>query len=619
LPALRGGFAILPFAGTEFREEPGAILSSGGLNTDSGDNTRMRRVGRRVDAKVWAALAVLLVIYVFSALRVKPLATFGVFTDDALYFSAAKALAAGQGYILPSFPGRLPAFKYPKLYPLLLSAVWRINPDFPANISLAVGLTLAFGCISLIVAFAMLREWPGMNDWMALAVVGTCGLSSFFLYMSACVMSDIPFLALALAAAWLAERSLRGGRGTAPQALLAGLLVGLSVGLRSMGVPVAIGIGLLMLLKRKYRQLIWFCVLGVPLTIFWAWPSVAAVLGIAGTSLHIQNPTQSGWTQTLCFYTSYGCALRMSLGGLRGLAAIIKVNLELIALQPGMYLLDPLTSRGTPVSLMAMTLASALAYAGIFRRWKRTGWRPIHAIFCCYAPIVLVFPANPNRYLLLFLPLFFDGIWTESRHIGSLLADRMRKGQPAAERATGAVLALVSLALCAATLINYSYRVPAELKRLGKLHSRILAAQLGAYAWIRQHAAPDASVLAYEDGLAYLYTGHPSILPIASLPESFFLHDPRFARDDAARLADVAKHVGASYWLTSAYDPNADDPGGFGIVPERQKQILSRSPVVYRSPNGLVTLYDIRCLAGSKQAGCGATAGEVRPTRGVSP
>ena len=209
---------------------------------------------------VWAALGTLLVLYVFSAWRVDPIASFGTSADDALYFSSAKALAKGQGYVLPGFPVHLKATKYPELYSLILAVVWRIDPHFPENVNLAVSLTLVFGCAALIFAFLLLRDWPGLDSWSALAIVSLCGLNGYFLFLSASVRTEIPFTAAMLAAVWFSGRPEAGRR----SALVAGVLAGLSVGLRSLGVTVVAGIASAFLLQREYRRCLWFCAAAEP-------------------------------------------------------------------------------------------------------------------------------------------------------------------------------------------------------------------------------------------------------------------------------------------------------------------------------------------------------------------
>jgi hypothetical protein len=45
-------------------------------------------------------------LFIWNVESWKPETFFGRYSDDALYFSTAQALAQHQGYILPSFPGR---------------------------------------------------------------------------------------------------------------------------------------------------------------------------------------------------------------------------------------------------------------------------------------------------------------------------------------------------------------------------------------------------------------------------------------------------------------------------------------------------------------------------------
>lgn len=411
-------------------------------------------------------------------------------------------------------------------------------------------------------------------------------------------MSDVPFLALALAGIWLAERSLGPKGSGSAEALWAGLLVGLSVGFRSLGIPIAAGIGLLMLSKRRYRNLIWFSALGLPFALIWSWPAISALLRGTTTvgGLSTQEILKSGWTQTLCYYSSYACNWREGIASLASVFAVVRVNLTVASTQPGLYLLSPFATHGTSLRLVLVVFASVLSYLGIVKRWRRFGWSPIYAGLLCYLAVVIPFPYGVQRYLLLFIPLFFGGLWVESRHLGSLLLRGVRRGNPRSQRAVAGLLACVGLLLTGAVLLNYIYSIPVGLRKLGTEHEEILNAEMGAYRWIREHTAPAARIIAFEDGLTYLHTGRQTIWPIAPLPESFFQDDPRFAHHDADHLADVAVHIGASYWLVSPYDKNFGEPGGFSIVQARQKSLLADAQLVYRDPRGLVSLYDVRHL-----------------------
>ena len=103
--------------------------------------------------RVWtaAALVLILVAHILGVLYLHPKNFFGLSEDDAIYLSSAKALAQGQGYILPSVPGTPPATMYPVLYPWTLSWIWHWNPNFPANLSYVIALNMAFGCAFVIV------------------------------------------------------------------------------------------------------------------------------------------------------------------------------------------------------------------------------------------------------------------------------------------------------------------------------------------------------------------------------------------------------------------------------------------------------------------------------------
>lgn len=550
---------------------------------------------------IWLALGLVAAAYLATAWRANPAVTFGTLQDDTLYFSSAKALAAGQGYILPNFPGHLSAAKYPKLYPLLLAGVWMVNPHFPSNLNLAAALTLAFGVAALVVVFLMLRRWPGVGDWPALLLTALSAFTAYFLYLSVGVMSDVPFMALTLAAAWLAQLSLERDPGVAA-ALAAGIVAGFSVGMRSLGIAAVAGIGLVMLAKRARRRLAWFCLPALPLTLLWLWPAASSILNLSADPL-AAYPTAPGWAQTLCYYSSYGCSWRMNVTSLAALEAVGAVNLKGVVQQPGLYLLSPIAPSGL-LSLVMVTLLSVAAYVGIIRHWRQVGWQPIHAIFLLYVAFILPWPYTPDRFLLVFLPLFFGGVYLEGSRLAAIVAGRLRPGVGRGECVAAAALGLAALALGTTIAANFLYATPKEISGVTRDRRRLLAAKQGAYHWIRQHASPDARIIAYQDGLAYLYTGRQSIRPIASLTQAFYMQDSRYAENDAAHLADVARHVSASYWLISPDDFALESPSDSRLLPAREKELLAGARTVYRSSEGGVVLYDVLCLWGPGKPGC---------------
>lgn len=562
--------------------------------------------GKQIRPWAWAALVAILMLYVFSALRANPIATFGTSSDDALYFASAKALSTGQGYVLPSFPVRLRATRYPELYPLLLAGIWKLDSRFPRNVNLAVYVTLAFGCAVLVIVFLMLRQWPGMDDWQALAVVCLCGFTYHFLDLSSGIRTEIPFTAAMLGSVWLAERREWGNRA----ALAAGLLAGLSVGLRSLGAAAIAGIGLFMLTKRDFKRAVWFSLAAAPLTLLWLWPALAAVIHTA--TVHATSPGDPGWTQTLCYYTSYGCEWKMNVNSAAALKAVILTNLKQVIQQPGLYLLGPLAMRNTLWSLVAVMLVSAASYVGIVRYVRKSGWQPLVFVYIFYLLVVVPWPWTPERFLLTFLPLFFGGLWLEGKHLAALVVENFRPSHLLGERVMAGVLAASGLALAATAAVNYGHAIPSELANQTIKDEKQLAEERGAYDWIRDHTAPNARIIAYEDGLLSLYTGRRSVIPIMAHTQDFYQDDPSYAKYDATHLADVARHIGASYWLVTEGDFDLTDGIDRAVLRKRQAQLLRGAPVVYQSDDGAVRLFDVSCLTRPEGKGCSERTGTQR-------
>ena len=122
----------------------------------------------------WLGLLCILAGFAFAVARLHPTNYFGYTEDDSVYFSSAKALAQGKGYLLESFPGTPAATKYPVFYPWLLSWVWRWNPSFPANLVDAIAMNAAFGALFIVMAFFFVRRFKGVGDFEALILAAFC-------------------------------------------------------------------------------------------------------------------------------------------------------------------------------------------------------------------------------------------------------------------------------------------------------------------------------------------------------------------------------------------------------------------------------------------------------------
>jgi hypothetical protein len=561
-------------------------------------------------ARAWLGLAAILALYALTIVWLRPAANFGSIQDDAIYFASAKAIAAGQGYILPSFPGTLAHLKYPELYPWLLSWIWRAAPHFPSNVIPAIGLSVVFGCWFLVACFLMAKKTMGLGDGWSLVVVALCAFNFFALLVGGSVLSDMPFAAMMLTAALAADRALaHGTKSTAGSwwSLAAVALAGLSVGLRSVGAAIVAGMVLIALVRRAYGRAILFGVAAGALALPWLLPALLRAVASRPQSV---PPLPQGWVQTLAFYTSYVGQWRQVVPDWATQQAVCVRNFLNLASEPGILLLQPLVNNSPLLTAVGVSLTALASWAGILVRWRRTGWRAIHAILLFYIALIVPWPFPPHRFFLPFLPLVFGGLAVMARDIAAKAASEFRRSRQFETRATAAMLMLVMAALGVMAAANYVYAVPRQLIGVMAAKRSLLAEKKQAYDWIRGHTPPQASFIAYDDVLLYLYSGRQAVRAIACSTASFYRSDPAPALADAAHLGDVARQVNARYWLVSNDDFSAELDDDQYVLDRGERRILGRLPEVFRSGGGWVRIYDLRCFQKPAVAGCAGKAGD---------
>src|SRR5580698_2101273 len=128
-------------------------------------------------------LLVFLVLLIPSALYLwknLDMPEFGKFHDDGLLFVSAKSLATGQGYRILSLPEEPAQTKYPILYPLYLSTVWKLNPNFPDNLRLARVFSWMVLVVCLALAWVYLRK-EGFSDVRVMILVALLGLDPYMI------------------------------------------------------------------------------------------------------------------------------------------------------------------------------------------------------------------------------------------------------------------------------------------------------------------------------------------------------------------------------------------------------------------------------------------------------
>ena len=235
-----------------FGDEPRGRDSAG---ADADDRLDFGRSRRPWLIALW--LIGICALLAIAVAKIHPTDYFGLSEDDSIYFSSAKALAAGHGYVLESVPGTPPATKYPVLYPWMLSWIWRWAPTFPANLGVGIGLNVVFGFVYIVAAFFLLRGLAGLGDWERVLLVAYCGLHPILIFHAGSLLSDLPFAAAVMSAMALSVHAFRREESDW-LVLCAGFLAGAAMLLRTLGLPVLVGLALAIVIQKRWRNLAFF-------------------------------------------------------------------------------------------------------------------------------------------------------------------------------------------------------------------------------------------------------------------------------------------------------------------------------------------------------------------------
>jgi MFS family permease len=540
-------------------------------------------------------LSIIILAYIFMVLRLQPANFFGLMQDDSIYFSSAKAIAAGQGYILPSLPGTPRATKYPILLPWLQSWIWRLDADFPRNMKYAVALNLAFGVLFILLAHSFLCRLDSLLDWEVLVLVFFCALHPTFVFYSVNVMSDVPFAALILAAVLLAERA-RRNKTAGSLCLLTGLVACLAVLMRLAGLPIAAGIALALFLRHSWQGVALFAAGFCPAILilansWFAEPSPAP---------HPFSSSLPGWTQTWLYYTSY-----RGFRGLEGHSFTLLFNQALYFLFgiPD-YFLAPLSHHNIVFWLLSAGLALgltlfALRSVDFFRVFGSLGFA-----LALYVLTLLLwdYPAW-DRFLLPFLPFLAAVMWLGIRNSAEALRrtfnDRRQSDSGTLITCIGLGIALVIFVAAIAWNFAITGREAAIL--LSNKRGAALNDRFEAYAWLNEHSAVNSRIIASEDAYLFLATGRQS-LTFTTIPAAD-VYDRKRLLSDLDHLTDPARAVNAAYWLTFDDEAEREVIAVRPALISRMREWESKLPLVFRSSHGIVRIYGLACLD-AEEAAC---------------
>jgi hypothetical protein len=521
----------------------------------------------------WILLALLLIPSLAQVWQQRDLPRFGDFHDDSVYYVTAKSLASGAGYRIESLPGEPAQTKYPPLYPLLLSIAWKLDPQFPRNLTIAAWLSwLALPAVlfQLPALFRRLGFSTG-RTWLVLILFA---VNPYVALFSTQLLSEMLFLALIVTAMLLIERAVDGE----PRAFLAaaaGVAGGLAYLTRSAGIVLFVAAIVYLWMIRKERRAAGFFAAGM----------LPFVAGWTLWSRMHQLPTSD---PSLIYYTDYFRNQLYSLSW-SDLHLYIWRNIDSLLWGLG-GLIVPKVTGSWFLKILSQVIAVAMM-SGIVRMVRR-GQGALYAMFAAIGAALLcvcTFPAN-ERLTLPFFPLALAGLVVEMQHFFETARVGLRHKDRSQRIAASCLIGVFALILLGALALQI-YVGQVFMNDDAQHHRERTAARIPAYEWARANLPADASVLATEDVMFYLHTGRHAMR--ASLPPQLWYREDRAGIVNwFTDLKPFAQNHGLSYVEFSGADvtQGVDDEAADAIE-KKTRNHLDLKPL-FETPAS--TIYQVR-------------------------
>lgn len=384
----------------------------------------MTNVGGRQPAARVAVLAGLLcsAIVIGVLLLVVRTQPAGVFWDDGVYLTTARALAAGEGYRFVHLPGAPPAVHFPPAWPMLLAAVWRLTPEFPANLGtfgLLNQLLAALGA-GLTCVYAVRRA--GISPALAVPVTAVFALTLPVMVLASVLFSEPLFLVTVVAALFAADRVVE--RGGVRDAVIVGLAVGVAMLVRSTAIALVAATVFSLLIARRHRE---------------AAVALASAAAVAGPWM-LWASANAGQL-ALPLRGSYGpyvswLASAVAERGAPFVAAIARQNIVSIERSFSVVFFPIGVREFRPLLIALLGVVVAL---GALALWSRARTLVLFAV--CYAALVIVWPYAPDRFAWAVWPLVGVFIAAGARASWTFAT---APGAPAARRVSAGIVAVVA-------------------------------------------------------------------------------------------------------------------------------------------------------------------------------
>ena len=481
---------------------------------------------------VLGAVALILAVLAVYLLRLDHVA--GIIGDDAWYVVLAKGIAEGSGPRLISSAGtQFVSTVYPPGFPSILSLVFLISPQFPANMALLKGLSIAAMIGAGVLTFRYAVTYRALPRSVALAVAVATVLTPALVFLAtSTLMSEPVFLFIQLVAVLLIERTVRAAddRSARGIAVMAGVLAAVAFLTRTAGMTVAAA-GLVYLAReRRWRSAAIFGASAAICVVPWllyarANAPTRAELVDHGGLMAIPYGDQF-WTTEAGTITAPLASADMLPGrvvdnvvniSVRDIGGIFvpllfrspsESGLEVLGLGPPAKekLLTPSMGQalGTKIVSLVLTLVAALGFVAACRKRVTV----VEPMVVMALGMIVLWPFWTFRFVLPLVPFlliyFVFGVET----IGGWLG-RLHRSITPAPYAVARIFLMVLIGLHVmdhAQYIALAYGDPYG----GQWKSEAVGIHQ-VLDWVRDHPSPPGAVAADNPALVYLYTGRHTV------------------------------------------------------------------------------------------------------------
>ena len=435
------------------------------------------------------ALAVAVGLAIVDALPV------GVVADDSFYVILARALASGEGYRYLNVPGHPAGTHFPPGYPALLALLSFVVPAFPASVVAFKALNAVFLAIASVCVARLLRVRVGLGAGWSIAVGAVTAVSVPLLILGNLVLSELCFLAIALALLLALER-LVDEPAPLSRVLALGAAIAACALVRTHGVVLVPAAAIALGARRRWRDA--------------ALLAVAAVVCLLPWQLWTARHGGTLPSPLLGMYDSYAT---WWIGGVRTLgvsmipATVMKTTSETSTMLAVLF--SPM--RGSAAHAVTLVALATLTVAACAAAWRRA---PVTLLFLAgYLAIVVLWPFQTARFVWTIWPLLLAlvaiGGWTAL-------------GRPAwrapLRLALGAAFVWVAVGYAAYEMRGIRGRWWSSIPRANTPRIAMAVRSVAANTSTSEVVATD-----YE-GAVYLYTGRQA-LPIITLTPAQYLRD----------------------------------------------------------------------------------------------